>query len=71
MDELVDAGMHETDPAKRIEIYKEAMEILYREDPVAFWLFDMYGLLVTSSKVENVTLSPINTITFENATVRK
>lgn len=71
VDELVDAGMHETDPAKRIEIYKEAMEILYREDPVAFWLFDMYGLLVTSSKVENVTLSPINTITFENATVRK
>ena len=38
---------------------------------MAFWLFDMYGLLVTSSKVENVTLSPINTITFENATVRK
>ena len=71
VDELVDEGMHETDSAKRIEIYKEAMEILYREDPAGIWIYDSYGLLVTSSKVENVTLSPISTITFENATVRK
>ena len=63
--------MQETDQQKRVEIYKEAMEILYREDPVAFWLFDMYGLAITSSKVEGVTLSPISTITFENATVKK
>ena len=47
------------------------MEILYREDPAGIWIYDSYGLLVTSSKVENVTLSPISTITFENATVRK
>lgn len=71
VDALIEQGMQETDPQKRVEIYKEAMEILYREDPVAFWLFDMYGLAVTSSKVEGVTLSPISTITFENATVKK
>lgn len=71
VDSLIEQGMQETDQQKRVEIYKEAMEILYREDPVAFWLFDMYGLAITSSKVEGVTLSPISTITFENATVKK
>lgn len=71
VDALIEQGMQETDQQKRVEIYKEAMEILYREDPVAFWLFDMYGLAITSSKVEGVTLSPISTITFENATVKK
>ena len=71
VDALIEQGMQETDQQKRVEIYKEAMEILYREDPVVFWLFDMYGLAITSSKVEGVTLSPISTITFENATVKK
>lgn len=71
VDALIDQGMQETDQQKRVEIYKEAMEILYREDPAGFWLFDMYGLAITSSKVEGVTLSPISTITFENATVKK
>ena len=71
VDARIEQGMQETDQQKRVEIYKEAMEILYREDPVAFWLFDMYGLAITSSKVEGVTLSPISTITFENATVKK
>ena len=71
VDALIEQGMQETDQQKRVEIYKEAMEILYREDPVAFWLFDMYGLAITSSKVEGVTLSPISTVTFENATVKK
>lgn len=71
VDALIEQGMQETDQQKRVEIYKEAMEILYREDPVAFWLFNMYGLAITSSKVEGVTLSPISTITFENATVKK
>lgn len=71
VDALIEQGMQETDQQKRVEIYKEAMEILYREDPAGFWLFDMYGLAITSSKVEGVTLSPISTITFENATVKK
>ena len=71
VDSLIEQGMQETDQQKRVEIYKEAMEILYREDPAGFWLFDMYGLAITSSKVEGVTLSPISTITFENATVKK
>ena len=71
VDALIEQGMQETDQQKRVEIYKEAMEILYREDPAGFWLFDMYGLAITSSKVEGVTLSPISTVTFENATVKK
>lgn len=71
VDALIEQGMQETDQQKRVEIYKEAMEILYREDPAGFWLFDMYGLAITSSKVEGVTLSPISTLTFENATVKK
>ena len=71
VDELVMAGMQETDTVKRAELYAEAEQILYLDDPAGFWLFDMYGLVAMSTKVENVTLSAISTVTFENATIAK
>ncbi len=71
VDELIDAGMKETDPEKRAELYKEAEQILYLDDPAGFWLFDQLGMVATSTKVEGVTLSAISTVTFEKATITK
>lgn len=71
VDELVYAGMKETDPEKRKELYKRAQEILYLEDPAGIWLFDQYGMAAMSDKVEGVTLNAISTITFEQAKIRK
>ena len=71
VDELLFGGMSETNKEKRAEMYRRAEEILYLEDPVAIWLFDIYGMCAMSAKVENITLSPINNLTFERATIRK
>jgi len=63
--------MSETNKEKRAKLYADAQKILYLDDPVAIWLFDMYGMCAMSSKVEDVTLSPINNITFERAKILK
>ncbi|MPM96030.1 hypothetical protein SDC9_143186 [bioreactor metagenome] len=63
--------MKETDPEKRKELYKRAQEILYLEDPAGIWLFDQLTNLAHSSKLKDVTVSPISTITFEKATIEK
>lgn len=70
-DELIYAGMKETNPEKRKELYKKAEQILYLDDPAGIWLFDMYGMTAMSSKVEDVTVSAISTITFERAKIKK
>lgn len=70
-DELIHAGMSETNKEKRAKLYADAQKILYLDDPAAFWLFDMYGMCAMSDKVEGVTSSPINNITFEKAVIKK
>ena len=43
--ELLDAGMHETDPAKREAIYQELIQI-WNDDPLGIYLIvpnDLYG----------------------------
>lgn len=70
-DELIIAGMQETNKEKRAQLYAEAEKILYLEDPAGFWLFDIYGMAAMNKKVEGVHVSPINNVTFENARVKK
>ena len=55
----------------RDRLYAEAAQILYLDDPVGFWLFDMYTMVAHSNKVEGVTVSGTAMVTFEKATVRK
>jgi len=71
VDQLIDAAMKETDPDKRKALYKRAQEIIYLEDPAGIWLFDLLSNIAHSSKLEDVTVSPINTVTFERATLRE
>lgn len=68
-DELIEAAMKETDVEKRKELYKRAQEIIYLEDPAGIWLFDQLTNIAASSKVKDITISPISTVTFEKATI--
>lgn len=70
-DELIMAGMSETDKVRRAELYAEAEQILYLDDPAGIWLFDMYNIVAASNKVQDITISPISTVTFEQAKILK
>jgi peptide/nickel transport system substrate-binding protein len=41
VDRLLTEGMQETDPAKRLEIYKQAQQIMVFDDPAGVWIYDM------------------------------
>lgn len=59
VDELIYAGMTETDYDTRYELYKRAQEILYLEDPTAIWLYDTYNTAATASDVKGVELNGV------------
>lgn len=52
LDRLAEEQMRETDPEKRKEILKRAQEIIYLEDPAAFWIYDQVITVAMSDKVE-------------------
>ena len=46
---------------------ERAQEIVYLEDPGAVWIYDNYFIIGTSSKLKDITLSPLGLVTFEKA----
>lgn len=70
-DELIFQAMRETDETKRKELYRQASEIVYREDPTAVWLFDSPWTVVTTAKLKDVTMLGTGHVTFEKATAVK
>ena len=71
VDELVFAGMRETDMVKRAELYKRAQEILYLEDPAGVWLFNNYNMVAFSNKLEDIQLTGIGNVLFKRAAMRR
>jgi peptide/nickel transport system substrate-binding protein len=71
VDELILAAGKETDQEKRKEIYKEAMQILYIDDPVGVWINDRYNTWVMSDKVENFGAGVTGVISFNKIAVKK
>lgn len=65
VDELIMAGMSETDPEKRKELYKKASEILYLEDPVAIWLFDRPTTVAARSNLSHIKINGIGLVFFD------
>jgi peptide/nickel transport system substrate-binding protein len=57
VDELIDAGRQETDPAKRLEIYKEAQAIEMEEAPMIFLRNSEY-LIALGKSVKGFWLHP-------------
>lgn len=68
-DRAILGAMKETDPVRRLALYKRAEEIVYLEDPPGLWLFHNYVMAATRRDVKNVTISPLNLLSFERAYV--
>jgi peptide/nickel transport system substrate-binding protein len=51
VDRLLNAGMKETDPQKRLEIYKQAQQIMVFDDPAGVWIYDMTRANATSKDI--------------------
>lgn len=63
VDELLAQAAVEMDEAKRMEMYKEAEQILFLEDPAAIWLYDSYDVWCMNKKVEGFKQN-VNTVIF-------
>lgn len=69
-DQVIEAAMRETDPAKRQALYTRAQQIVYLEDPGAVWLFDTLYSVASRKAVEGVRPQALGVVTFERAVVR-
>lgn len=70
-DDLIFAAMAETDQDKRLDLYKRAGEIVYMTDPGAVWLYDTPLVLVSSAKVDGVSMIPVGHTFLHKATRTK
>jgi peptide/nickel transport system substrate-binding protein len=65
VDELIFAGMKETDLQERASLYKRAQEILYLEDPVGIWLFNNYNRTAAINSLKGVATNGVGMSYFE------
>jgi len=65
VDKLIFAAMQETNPDKRLELYKRALEILYLEDPMGIMLFDTYNRTASVSSLQGVETNGVGMTYFE------
>lgn len=71
VDELLNAGATETDQVKRQEIYKDAMQILYIDDPVGVWMNDRYNAYVMTDQVEGFSAGATGVVNFNDIQIKK
>jgi dipeptide transport system substrate-binding protein len=67
-EELIKAGVLETDPAKRTEIYMKAQEVMTREEP-AFLMAHSTIYMPMNKKVIGYTMDPLAMHRFDNVDV--
>ena len=63
VDELLEKAAMEMDEATRLELYKQAQQILYIDDPAAVWTNDCLTIWATTDKVEGLKLN-VNSVIF-------
>ncbi|HPE69507.1 MAG TPA: glutathione ABC transporter substrate-binding protein [Thermotogota bacterium] len=66
VDELIQAGMRESDPEARHAIYAEAQQIIVEDAGWAF-LYNLNQLVVFNNKVQGVEVLPIEIVLVKNA----
>ena len=64
MDELLNAAAIEMDEDKRKELYKEAMQIIYIDDPAAVFTNQRRLIYCMSDKVEGFQVAMRNAINY-------
>lgn len=65
VDELLAAAASEMDEQKRLDMYAEAQQILYIDDPAAVWTNDRYNVWCMGDGVEGFTVN-VNNVIFWN-----
>ncbi|MEG2233959.1 MAG: ABC transporter substrate-binding protein [Oscillospiraceae bacterium] len=70
VDQLLNDAAVENDQELRKEMYKEAQQIIYLDDPFAVYLNIRNAIYVHSDKVENFSVSPSVIVEFEKVKVR-
>ena len=63
VDELLEKAAVEMDETTRLELYKQAQQILYIDDPAAVWTNDRLTVWATTDKVEGLKLN-VNSVIF-------
>lgn len=71
VDRILPMGGVETDPEKRVEIYKQAQQILYIDDPVGVWMNDRNIVAAMSEKVEGFEVEVKGAIFWELLSVKE
>lgn len=69
MDRLLNAAAVEMDETARLDLYKQAQQILYIDDPAAVWTNDRFNIWATTSKVEGVKTNVNNVLFFDELRV--
>ena len=70
VDELLDAAVTEMDQEKRAEMYAEIQQIIYLDDPVAVFMNLRSSLYITTDKVENFSVNPLQVVEYEKIKVK-
>ena len=63
VDELLEKAAVEMDETTRLELYKQAQQLLYIDDPAAVWTNDCLSIWATTDKVEGLKLN-VNSVIF-------
>lgn len=70
VDELLNGAINITDQDQRMEMYEEAQQIIYLDDPFAVYLNLRNSLYVVTDKVEGFELNPLQVPTYETIKVQ-
>ena len=70
VDRLLDEAMSELDEEKRADLYRQAQQILYIDDPAAVFTNDRYNIWTMSDKVEGFDVNVNNVIFWDNLRVK-
>ena len=70
VDRLLDEAMSELDEEKRADLYRQAQQILYIDDPAAVFTNDRYNIWTMSDKVEGFDVNVNNVIFWNNLRVK-
>ena len=70
VDRLLNEAMSELDEEKRADLYRQAQQILYIDDPSAIFTNDRYYIWTMTDKVEGFEVNVNNVIFWDNLRVR-
>ncbi len=70
VDKLLADAKAELDTEKRLELYRQAEQILFIDDPAAIFVNDRFNIWVSTDKVEGFVINAHNSIFWDNLKVR-